>query len=311
MVTMAALEIWHLCKEIKGRLILNQVSLQLLPGKVCAVLGPAGSGKSALLKIIMGLQPPTAGGGLCLGLDIRTMGPQIREKVGFVGQAPRYYGYMTAGQMIKFCRSFYSRWDSTLAEKVLRQFDLPLTLKVRRFNEEMRSCLGLALALGARPGLLLLDQPTVSFDPARRRLFFNLALEEIVSAGGSILVASSRVDEVAWVADQQVLLLDQGRLIHTGPMPALRLSEREIRVTFKHDPDPGIFQRSGIARVNREGSAYLLAVTEKLEEIWQDCADWPHDSLELIDPGLDQIMARYRKGGRKGDSVVPFRQRAT
>jgi len=58
MVTMAALETWHLCKEIKGRLVLNQVSLQLLPGKVCAVLGPSGSGKSTLLKIIWAFSRP-------------------------------------------------------------------------------------------------------------------------------------------------------------------------------------------------------------------------------------------------------------
>jgi ABC-2 type transport system ATP-binding protein len=311
MVTMAALETWHLCKEIKGRLVLNQVSLQLLPGKVCAVLGPSGSGKSTLLKIILGVQPPTAGGGLCLGLDIRTMGPQIRERVGFVSQASRFYDYMTAGRLINFCRGFYSRWDGALAEKVLRRFDLPLTLKVRLCNQEMRSCLSLALALAARPGLLLLDHPTVTFDPARRRLFFSIALEEIISAGGSVLVASSRLDEAAWAADHQVLLLDQGRLIYSGPMPALRLPEREIRVAFKHDPGPGIFQRPGVTRVSCEGSAYLITVTENLEEIWQECADRPHDTLELIDPGLEQVMARYRKGVRKFDTVVPFRQRVT
>jgi len=240
MVVMAALETWNLCKEVRGRIILNQINLKVHPGSVCVLLGPEGSGKSTLFKIILGIQAPTTGGGLCLGLDILTEGLQIRDKTGFVAQAPCYYDYMTAKQLIGFCRSFYSRWDSGLAEKILKQLDLPMMVKVSEFNEEKRSCLGLALALASDPGLLLVDQLSASFDPDRRRLFYRMAIETVSGGSGAVLIASSRLDEEV-ITSGQVVLMEQGKLVYSGPMETLRLSERDLALgSLSGLVDPGL-----------------------------------------------------------------------
>lgn len=302
----AALETWSLSKERRGRQILEEVSFDVPRGSVFALLGLEGAGKSTLLKIILGVQAPTSGGGLCLGLDILTRGLQIREKVGFIMEEPRYYGYMKVAQLLKFCCGFYPGWDDALAEGTLKQFGLPLQGKVHELSAAMKSQLGLVLALSSRPELLLLDHPTAGFDPVMRRLFFSIALEEVVSRGGTILIASPHLAEVAWVADQGALL-HEGRLIHAGPMEALRCPEREIRVVFQKEAAPELFHRPGVSKVRREGSAYLITVSDNLEEIWQTCADQPHYALELIDPGLAEIISRFTKGGKKGGTVVPIR----
>jgi ABC-2 type transport system ATP-binding protein len=245
-VNRAALETWSLSKEIGGRQILEEVSINVPRGSVFALLGPEGAGKSTFLKIILGVQAPTSGGGLCLGLDILTRGLQIREKVGFMMEDPRYYGYMKVAGLLKFCRGFYPGWDDVLAEGTLKQFGLPLQIKVHALSAVMKSKLGLVLALSSRPELLLLDHPTAGFDPLMRRHFFSIAQEEMVSRGGTIFIASSHIDEVAPVADRAAIL-HEGRLIHAGPMQALR----------------------GL--------------------------------------GLDEIISRFTKGGKKGGTVVPIR----
>jgi ABC-2 type transport system ATP-binding protein len=301
-----ALETWSLSKEIRGRQILEEVSLKVPRGSVFALLGPEGAGKSTLLKIILGVQTPTSGGGLCLDLDILTRGVQIRERVGFIGQAPRYYSYMRVSRLLDFCSGFYPCWDGALAERLLQRFSLPPQMNVRELTPVMKSQIGLVLALAPRPELLLLDHSTADFDPVERRLFFSIALEEVVSPGGTLFIASPRLDEVAWVADRAALL-NEGRLIYEGPMEALRHPEREIRVVFEEEIPPGLFHRPGIRMVRREESAHLIAVSDNLEEIWQACAAQPHEALELVDPGLAEVVARFAKGGRKDAAVVPIR----
>jgi hypothetical protein len=90
-------------------------------------------------------------------------------------------------------------------------------------------------------------------------------------------------------------------------MEALRHPQREIRVVFEEEIPPGLFHRPGIRMVRREESAHLIAVSDNLEEIWQACAAQPHKILELVEPGLDEVVARFMKGGRKGAAVVPIR----
>ena len=305
-MTMTALETWHLSKVIKGCPVLDDISLEVPRGGVFALLGPEGSGKGAFLKIILGVEAPTSGGGLCLGLDILTRGVQIREKVGFTGQATRYYGYMPVARLLKFCRGFYPQWDEALAAKILKQFDLPLSAKIRELPPEAQQGLGLALALAPRPDLLLLDRPTEGFDPVRRRLYYDLAREEMNSRGGTIVISSATLDEVSNVADQAALL-HRGRLLYAGPMAGLRPAAREIRVVFQKEPQDLPFHHPGISRVRREKNAYIVTVTENLEEIWQKIAALPHYALELDDSGLEGLISRFAKEERKSGTVLPLR----
>lgn len=305
-MTMTALETWNLGKVLRGRTVLEDISLEVPQGGVFALLGPAGSGINTFLKIILGVQAPTSGGGLCLGLDILTRGLQIREKVGFTGQATRYYGYMSVARMLKFCRGFYPQWDDALAAKILMQFELPLAVKIHELSPEEQQGLGLALALAPKPDLLLLDRPTEGFDPVRRRLYFDLARSEMDSRGGTIIISSSTLDEVSSVADHAALL-HRGRLLHTGPMAELRPAAREIRVVFQKEPQELPFHHPGISRVRREKNAYIVTVTENLEEVWQKIAAVPHFALELDDSGLEGLISRYAKEERKSGTVLPLR----
>lgn len=295
-----ALETWSLCKDFGGTRVLDQVNLAVPRGSVAALLGPNGSGKSTLLKLIIGLQFPSAGGGLCLGLDIITKGLQIREKVGYLGEEPRFYGYMTVKQLLRFCSGFYPNWDNELAGRSLEQFELPLQIKVRELSRGMNNQLGLILALAPRPEMLILDEPATGFDPVKRRLFFSMIMEEVAARGVTVLMASHQFDEVERVADT-VTLIRQGRIIHAGSIESLQSREKEIRVVFQKEPPPELFAMPGIHRVDREGRAYRISTAGNPEEIWQACAALPHYALELIGSDLEEIFLRYMEGEKESD----------
>lgn len=288
-----ALETWSLGKNFGGiSWALRDINLEVPSGTIMGLLGPNGSGKSTLLKLLLGLQRPSAGGGLCLGLDILTRGLQIRGKVGYVSEEPRYYGYMNAGQLLRFCRGFYQRWDDDMAKECMERFDLPYDVKVHELSQGMKNQLGLIAALASRPELLLLDEPTTGFDPVKRKLFFSLLVQEVASRGITVLMASHQLEEVERVVDS-VALIRKGRLMYTCSMESLRSNEKEIRVVFQKEPPPGLFKRPGINRVEREGRAYRISVSDNLEEIWQECSSLPHFVLEIVGPDLEEVFMRH------------------
>lgn len=297
-----AVETWSLSKDFGGARVLHEISLAVPRGSVFALLGPNGSGKSTLLKLIIGLQSPSAGGGLCLGLDLLTRGEEIREKVGFLSEEPRFYGYMTVRQLLRFTGGFYPRWDRELVAHCLEQFALPPQAKVHELSQGMKNQLGLILALAPRPELLILDEPTTGFDPVKRRLFFSMIMQEVAAHGVTVLMTSHHFDEVERFADH-VALLRGGRLAHTGSMEALRGGTREIRAVFQKDPPPELFEQPGISRVESDGKgrAYRIFVTANLEEIWQACASLPHYALESIGSGLEEIFLQCIGEAKEND----------
>lgn len=230
-----ALETWSLGKRFQEKKALDKVNLRVPRGSIFALLGPAAAGKSTLLKLILGLQHPSAGGGLCLGFDILTRGLQIREKAGYLGQEPCFYGYMTAAGLLHFCRGFYRHWENSLAGSLLDRLKIPERVPINRFTREQRRCLGLVVALAPRPDLLLLDEPTAGFDPVERRLFFSIIQEEVAARKMTVLIASRYFGQVEGIATEAAFI-HGGQLGRSCSVEHLRSKEKEFRAVFQKEP---------------------------------------------------------------------------
>ena len=174
------------------------VNLHLREGEVYGLLGPNGAGKSTTLKMICGMLRPSAG-------EIRFAGhPWCREDLyaigGLIEEAPLYPN-LTARENLRVRTTLLGLPESRIDE-VLREVDLTGTGKKRagRFSMGMKQRLGLALALLARPRLLVLDEPTNGLDP--------IGIEELrdqirgfAAAGTTVLVSSHILSEVQQMAD--------------------------------------------------------------------------------------------------------------
>ncbi|RJX27115.1 MAG: ABC transporter ATP-binding protein [Dethiobacter sp.] len=289
-----------LSKKYGNKSAVVDLDLDVPAGSVYALLGLNGAGKSTILKMLIGLTRPTSGSGFCLGMDILSEGRQLREKVGYMGEEPRLYGYMTVKQVISFCRGLYRQWEEPLVERYLELFELPAQNKIHELSQGMKNQLALILSLAPRPELLLLDEPTEGFDPVKRRLFYSAVLKEVVSEGKTVVIATNRLDDVERVADQ-VGLLRRGSLVRACSLDELKSQEKEIRVVFQKEPPVELLQQPGVRQVLREGSAYRVIVSYRLEEIWQSFAAYPHYVLEVISTDLEEIFLRHVAEEENGD----------
>ena len=106
-VTENVIETHGLSKSYKGVQALKSLDLQVQEHSICGFLGPNGAGKSTTIKLLLGLAQPTGGSGRVFGKDIVKENDEIRRRVGYLAQDPRFYEYMTARETLRFTARFF------------------------------------------------------------------------------------------------------------------------------------------------------------------------------------------------------------
>jgi energy-coupling factor transport system ATP-binding protein len=199
------------------RRVLRDVSFDLYPGEVLALMGRYGSGKSTLLRVISGLHRPTGGRVLLRGQDtIRLHPADIAQTVGYLPQNPSSLFFAeTVADELAFTRK-HQRGPTRDPQEVLETLGLAHAANrhPRDLSGGERERAALAAVLVGAPQVLLLDEPTRGMDAARRRQLIAL-LRRLQHEGVAIVLATHDVELVAEVANR-VALLGDGRIVVEG-----------------------------------------------------------------------------------------------
>ena len=181
----------------------------MLPGEAIALVGPNGAGKSTLLSILAGALPPSEG-----KVVARDPPPQI----GWVPQRPAHYGRLSARENLTlFARLQGVENPRAEASRLLAAVELADEGKAAtELSAGNQQRLNLAIALVARPDVLLLDEPTASLDPGQRRRLWQLA-RDVRELGGAVVFATQNLEELDRLADRVVVLLG-GEIVFAGPV---------------------------------------------------------------------------------------------
>ncbi|MCY0918973.1 MULTISPECIES: ABC transporter ATP-binding protein [unclassified Streptomyces] len=186
----------------RGGWALRDCSLRLPAGRICALVGPNGAGKSTLLALAAGVLRPTEG-------TVRT---PAREDIAYVAQGKPLYPQLTIGETLRMGADLNpGRWDAAAAGAVVEAGDLDPSRRVRALSGGQRSRVALALALGKRPALLLLDEPLSDVDPLARRELMGTLLATAGEHGTTVVMSSHILSELEDACDH-LFLIDGGRV---------------------------------------------------------------------------------------------------
>lgn len=201
-----------------GRRVLDDVSLTVAAGTVTGLLGPSASGKTTLMRAIVGVQQICSGRVTVLGHPAGSV--PLRRLVGYVTQAPSVYGDLTVRANARYFATVYGA-DETAAEAAIS--DVDLAARADQHADTLSggelARLSLACALVAAPRLLVLDEPTVGLDPVLRADLW-AQFHRLADSGVTLLVSSHVMDE----ADRcdRLLLLRDGQLLADDTPQGLR-----------------------------------------------------------------------------------------
>ncbi|KJS55038.1 hypothetical protein VM98_15555 [Streptomyces rubellomurinus subsp. indigoferus] len=205
------IEIQGLTKEYDGVRVVDDLSFEVRPGVVTGFLGPNGAGKSTTLRMVLGLDRPTAGRALIDGRPYRELTAPLR-RVGALLDAHALHGGRTARGHLRWLAASNGLPDRRVDE-VLAQVGLADAAgrRIRGFSLGMRQRLGVAAALLGDPPALLLDEPVNGLDPEGIRWIRTL-LRDLAAEGRAVLLSSHLMAEMSLTADHLVVI-GRGRLL--------------------------------------------------------------------------------------------------
>ncbi|HEY1794350.1 MAG TPA: ABC transporter ATP-binding protein [Opitutaceae bacterium] len=236
--------------------VLHDLTLEVPEGRVFALLGANGAGKTTAIKVLMNLLRPSAGSARVLGVDSVRLGPAELGRIGYVSENQEMPGWMTVRGLLDYCRPFYPTWDRGLESRLLREFELPEWRRIRDLSRGMAMKAALLSSLAYRPRLLVLDEPFSGLDALAREEFVHGILEVAGFGEWTVFVSSHDIEEVERLADT-VALLDSGRLSFAESTDSLLGRFRRIEaVTPSGDPRPP----PGMLEWSREGARVRYVV---------------------------------------------------
>jgi len=230
-----AIEVANLHKTFASRKVLDGVSLAVNRGETLAVLGRSGTGKSVLLRVIIGLVRPDIGSVRILGEDIEGLSldrlGDVRKKMGFLFQHAALYDSLTVGQNVAF-PLVHHRTDMSKADRDNRVNELlaevglenALNKMPSNISGGMQKRVGLARALALDPWILLLDEPTAGLDPISSGEIDELILKLQSEHQMASIVVTHDLHSAKTIATR-LALLDRGRVVIEGTFENLAQSE--------------------------------------------------------------------------------------
>ena len=218
------IETHNLSKTYKDVQALTDLNLTVKEHSIFGFLGPNGAGKSTTIKLLIGLIQPSGGQATVFGHDVQRGSVEIRKRIGYLAQDPRYYEHLTARQILGYTARFFYRGPKDLIEaRVQEMLELvglgdKADRPVRGFSGGERQRLGIAQAQVNYPDLLILDEPAASLDPMGRHDV--LEVMEKLRKYTTIFYSTHILDDVQRVSDT-VAILNRGRLIAEAPIGEL------------------------------------------------------------------------------------------
>jgi ABC-2 type transport system ATP-binding protein len=273
----------------------RDLSLLVEPGRITGFLGRNGAGKSTTIKMLLGMIRPTSGQATVLGKRIGDSQESIelRRRVAYVSEDKRLYGYMTVEQMIRFTASFFPDWRPEVADRLLREYELPAGRKIRALSKGMRTKLALLLAFARRPELLILDEPSDGLDPVGiEHLLQSLVTQS--AEGTTVFFSSHQIAEVERVADR-VCILEKGRLVLDMSLDEMRESYRQIDAVFPSLPAERDFRIAGVESIRTQGRQLSVFASGNSEAIVERARDFAASSIQVAPVGLREVFLEMVK----------------
>lgn len=252
----------NVTKVIKGKTIIDNLSLELFPGQITGFLGPNGAGKTTTVRLMTGLMKLTSGTITIEGTSIANDYEKAISNVGVIVENPEMYKYMSGYKNLLHFSRMHKGVTKERIDEIIDQVGLSKRIneKVSTYSLGMRQRLGLAQALLHDPKFLILDEPTNGLDPAGIREFRTYLRKIAVENNVSIFVSSHLLSEIELMCDR-VAVIQNGKLIDERMIQ----SDEKTRMQLKAEPAELVenhLSSNGYVFTTHEG-VFLLELKEE------------------------------------------------
>ena len=265
----ATIETENLSKEypygflnLKKRISLENLNLQVESGEVFGFLGPNGAGKSTTIKLLMRLIFPTSGTARILGKSIEDV--STHQGIGYLPEQPYFYDYLTAAELLDYFARFHRLTASDRRERIERMLkkvglETAKKIQLRKYSKGMLQRVGMAQAILHEPEVVVLDEPMSGLDPLGRREVRDIILE-LKREGRTVLFSTHILSDAEMLCDRVGVIVG-GRLRGVGtPGEMVGMRAQGMEILFEVE---GAAKKFALMdRATRTGERYRVEVSE-------------------------------------------------
>jgi ABC-2 type transport system ATP-binding protein len=225
------IEVHDLTKHFGGKPVVDRLSLSVPKGAIFALLGENGAGKTTTIRMLTGLLPADSGSATILGRDCWKAATDLRQRVAYVPERPRFYDWMTVAEIGWFTAGFHAKEYAERYGDWTNKFQLDSGARLKNLSKGQYAKVGLALALAIDPEVLILDEPTSGLDLLVRREFLG-SMVGLAAEGRTVLISSHQIAEIERVASHAAFIA-HGKLLLAAPLEDLK--RRIVRVQLRFE----------------------------------------------------------------------------
>ena len=205
---MEFIEFKNLSKNFGPKEALKNINLTIEKGKIYGLLGPNGSGKTTMIKIINDLLQPTSGEILING---REPGIESKKIISFLPERTYLNMNMKVSELIQFFKDFYEDFDEKKALQLLHKLKIKETDQLKNMSKGTKEKVQLVMVMSRKADLYILDEPIGGVDPASRDYILETILTNF-NEGSSILISTHLISDIEKILDQ-VIFINQGKIV--------------------------------------------------------------------------------------------------
>jgi ABC-2 type transport system ATP-binding protein len=262
------------------------VTLSVAPGSVYALLGRNGTGKSSLVRCLLGMLRPDGGHAELFGEDIWRHRTKLMDRVGVVPEEADAPPEMRVRDLGWFSSKLYSRWQQPAFDSRIGRFGIAPAARIGELSKGQKKQVSLALALATSPELLVLDDPTLGLDVVARKSLFEEVLGEMADRGVTVLVTTHDLAAVENIADRTGIL-SEGRLVLDEEVETLKARFRRIRFTSQ---PISLAQASLVTATVRQWGSGTEAVVSNYDDVAFARLESELPVAEVVPMSLEEIF---------------------
>ncbi len=266
---------------------LADVSFSLPRGHIMGLIGPNGAGKTTLIKLILNLVRRDTGSIRVLGLDLPGSEAEVKARIGFVPDEPRFHEDVALSDLRRATAPFYPAWDEARFQALVSEFGLALDRKFKTLSHGTKTKFALAIALSHGAELVILDEPTAGLDPVFRRELLEKLSGLLQDERVSVLFSTHITSDLERIADF-VTFLRGGRVVFSSDKDQVMGSWGVVK-GGRELLDPGTRAFFEGLQVREHGFEGLTSRIAEARRLFQGRAAVERASL-------DDIMALMGKG---------------
>lgn len=290
MTAVPTVSVRDLTKYYGSALGVDGVDLDVAPGTVHGLLGPNGSGKTTILRMVLGLLRITRGAATVFGLDIATAPPSWRARVGYLPGELSLYANLTVAGYLDYLSAMRGGEYSVRIRQLCERLVLDPTKHIDGLSKGTKQKVAVVQAFMHQPDLLILDEPTSGLDPIIQREFEELIHEE--RARGTAIILSSHVMSEAERLSTHISIVDKGHLVLTDDIMSLKNRvTRTIELEFPEPIDIETFRRlPSVQTVDITRNLVICRVVGSENQLLRVAADLGVVTVRTHEQSLDQIF---------------------